>query len=691
MSCSKEEHSHTGQAACSDTNTAKKNDQNSVGKSSVLTAGHEHDHEHYDHHEHHHDDHDHGHGHGHHHHDHGHEHSHDHSHGFEATDLIRIAAVGVFALCGYFGLWKSVASFDFFCLFATLVGGLPIFKEAFIALKHRRMTMELSMTIALVAALTIGEFLTAAFIVFFVLIAEVLEGLTVDRGHKAIEQLVEQLPDSVSVKTADDTIEKPISEVQPEEVIISKPGSMIPCDGIVTHGTSFVDQSSITGETTPVEKIVGAKVFAGTLNQRGYLEIQVETTGKNTVYGKVIKAISSAEESRAPVQKLADRLAGYLVYFAMISAVLTFIITGNIHSTISVIIVAGACGIAAGTPLALLGAIGRSARAGAIVKGARFIEQLAEVDTVIFDKTGTLTLGKPKVAKMNCFCELSEEEVLRYAASAESASEHPIADAIVAKAKEGKIETAQPEEFNYIPGQGVNCLIEGKTVCVGNRSLLEQNQVSFPDEAKHECDNTVVFVSIDSKLHATIEITDENREDASKTIDGIKALGLKTILLTGDSNNSAKLTADKLGIDQFTGELLPDQKADRVRELIENGAKVAMVGDGVNDAPAMLEATVGISVGSATELTKESSDIVLIGEELGKFLSILKLSKRCTGIIWFNFAGTILVDIAGIILAAFGMLTPLLAALIHVVSELTFILNSARLIPLNQKSDTTRS
>ena len=326
------------------------------------------------------------------------EHDHEaHDHGFEWQDGVRIALVALAAALVWFRVWEPFARVSIIGIAGTLIGIYPILKEAWENVMERRMTMELSMTIAILAALAIGQFFTALIIVLFVLIAEVLEGLTVRRGRTAIKDLLDLLPSKVTVRRNGRTEQLSTDSIHPGEIIEVHPGGRIPVDGEVVGGNSFVDQSTITGESLPVEKLPGTSVYAGTVNQSGALEIRVTRIGRDTGFGRILNAVEEAERSRAPIQKTADRLAGYLVWFALGCAVLTFIITRNLTSTISVIIVAGACGIAAGTPLAILGGIGRAAREGAIIKGGLYLELLSSVETVVFDKTGTLTLGNPVV------------------------------------------------------------------------------------------------------------------------------------------------------------------------------------------------------------------------------------------------------------------------------------------------------
>jgi Cd2+/Zn2+-exporting ATPase/Cu+-exporting ATPase len=362
------------------------------------------------------------------------DHDHDHEHSLTWRDINHVLFVAAAAGSLWFHAGAPSAFITVVGVICTLVGGLPIFQEAYESIVQRRMTMELSMTIAIVAALAIRELFTALVITLFVLVAEILEGLTVGRGRKAIQHLVDLLPNTATVRRNGTWTDVAIAKVSAEEVVLVKPGGRIPVDGQIVGGHSFVDQAPITGESMPVEKHPGATVYAGTINQSGALEVRVERLGRETTFGKIIEAVETAEKSRAPIQGIADRLAGYLVYFALGAAVLTFLVTHNIRSTISVVIVAGACGIAAGTPLAILGSIGRAAQQGSIIKGGLYLEKLGEVDTILLDKTGTLTYGTPELLEVCPALDVSSTLLLKTAAVAESRSEHPIAKAILRKA-----------------------------------------------------------------------------------------------------------------------------------------------------------------------------------------------------------------------------------------------------------------
>jgi Cd2+/Zn2+-exporting ATPase/Cu+-exporting ATPase len=602
-------------------------------------------------------------------------------HGLAMPDVLRIALVAVAAAAVWWGVWEPFPRLSLIGLAGLLIGGWPIFKEALENALERRMTMELSMSIAIVAAAAISEFFTALVITLFVLVAEVLEGLTVSRGRRAIRDLLDVLPRSVSVRRNSSVQEISASALRVGDGVLVSPGGALPVDGVVLSGHSFVDEARVTGESMPVEKTAGSRVYAGTINQSGALEVRADRVGKDTSYGKIIEAVESAERSKAPVQRLADQLAGYLVYFALGAAALTFLTTGNVRSTISVVIVAGACGIAAGTPLAILGAIGRAARLGAIVKGGLYLELLGKLDTLVLDKTGTLTFGRPEVRVIRPASGSSAEELLAVAAAAELRSEHPLGKAIVERARAGGLQIREPETFAYTPGKGVTASVGGAEILVGNWPLLRDAGVSLTDEAGLDERSTQVLVARAGHYLGAIALADAVRPEAKQAVTALRGMGLRVLLFTGDKRPTAVAVARELGLEEVESELLPDQKLARIRELSSGGGTVGMLGDGVNDAPALTAAQVGVAMGSGTDVARESADVVLLGNDLEKFVETLRVARWTRRVIWQNFAGTLTVDGLGILLAAIGVLSPLVAAFIHVASELAFILNSTRLLP----------
>ena len=611
---------------------------------------------------------------------------HDPAHAFEWLEAARIGLVALAAAAVWFRVWEPIPSVSLIGVIGLLVGGWPIFKEALENLIARRMTMDLSMTIAIVAAAAIGEFFTALVIALFVLVAEVLEGMTVSRGRHAIRDLLDFLPRSVSVRRSGGVRDVDSAELRVGDAVLVNPGARVPVDGTVLNGHSFLDQSRITGESMPVEKTAGSPVYAGSINQSGAIEIRAERLGRDTSFGKIIEAVERAEKSRAPVQRLADRMAGYLVYFALGAAALTYLLTRDMRSTISVVIVAGACGIAAGTPLAILGAIGRAARLGAIIKGGLYLEILGRVDTIVLDKTGTLTYGRPEVQQVVAAETATAEAVLDAAASAELRSEHPLGRAIVAYARAQGRKIREPERFDYTPGRGISALVDGTTILVGNRALLIERGVAVPRSfASQEEAASEILVARNGRLLGAIVVADSVRPEAKPAVEALARMRMRTILLTGDTKSVADAVGGRLGIAEVHADLLPEDKLARIKDLVGRGCVVAMLGDGINDAPALTEANVGVAMGSGTDVARESADIVLLGNDLARFVDTVAIARRTRRIIWQNFTGTIAVDTVGMVLAGFGFLNPLLAAFIHVASEMAFILNSARLLPAAER------
>ncbi len=650
-------------------------------------------------------------------------HTEDHGHQFQPIDAARIAVAAVAALClwfveaiflvpgTFFGgvrafimqfepvqmvtlgelspAWLTTGlpgagvaiPFSTFGVIGLAFSGWPIFKEAIESIRERKMTMELSMTIAIVAAAYTAHFFVAMIIVFFVLIAEALEGLTVERGRRAIRELVEFLPRTVKVRRGDTVVEVNTDDLKPDEIVMVVPGGLIPVDGTVVGGQTFVDESRITGESMPVEKTAGATVFAGSMNQAGVLDIKAERIGADTSYGKIIEAVEHAESSRAPVTRIADQLAGYIVMIAVAAAAWAQWRFADVDVTISVLVVAGACGVAAGVPLAILGAIGRSARLGAIVKGGVHMEALIRVDTVVFDKTGTLTIGMPRVKSIVTVPGVDRVHLLGAAAAAEFGSEHPLGKAIVASAQEEGIAFRQPTRFEYTPGRGIAAEVSGERILAGNLAWMQANRVAISGlPYTPSGSETGVYIARGERLLGIIAVADTLRPEAAAAVAAIKELGIRTLLLSGDHADVAKAIGAELGIREIEAELLPEQKVDRVKALVASGATVAMVGDGVNDAPALAAASVGVAMGSGTDVARESADVVLLGNNLMRFAETLKLARWANRIIWQNFVGTIVIGLAGISLAFMGIIGPVMAVQVHTFSELIFILNSARVL-----------
>ena len=632
----------------------------------------------------------------------------------ERSDILRIAVVGLAVL----GAWVAGAAgtpgwaVGAVGAAALLVGCWPLVVEAVGDLRERRMSMELSMLLAIVAAAVIGEWVTALAVTVFALCAEVLEDLSMDRGRDALTDLMSFLPQTARVVTGphtDEVSEVPLDEVRPGQVIALSPGGRVPVDGVVRTGRADVDQSRITGEALPIQVGPGDRVPAGSIT-RGALELEVERVGEDSSYGRIVAAVRHAQSSRAPVQRLADRLAARIVYLALAAALITFLTTRDVRATISVIIVAGACGVAAGTPLAVLAAIARAARCGAFVKDGTHLEQLSAVDTVVLDKTGTLTVGAPRVVSVTPVESVAqpgagEAEILALAAAAEWNSEHPIGRAIRTEAAVRDLTVPVPDDVAYSPGAGVSARVDGRRITVGRREdqegrdrartrpasddsndatdAVSSTASDFESDPEAPAATSVVEVRADGRLLGTIALADRLRQGAATAVRDLSDMGLEVLMLTGDSPASARHVASVLGMaeEQVRAELLPTDKEKVIDSLRRAGKCVAMVGDGVNDAPALSAADVGVAMGTGTDVAREAGDVVLVGSAPADLVETVRVARRARRIIMVNFVGTVVVDVVGMIAAGLGLLGPVAAALVHVVSESAFILNSARLVP----------
>jgi heavy metal translocating P-type ATPase len=638
---------------------------------------------------------------------------------------------------------------------AVLAGGYPIFKESLLALRTGRVNMELSMVIAILASLALSQFLPAIVITFFALLSEFIEGFIVRKGRKNIQLLYDLAPRKAIIKTnkstdnlkSDEanlstTQEVLVEDVRVGDIVIVREGDIISVDGEILRGASTVNQSSITGESASIEKNVGDIVFAGTTNLTHQLEIKCEKLSTDTTFAKIIHLVEEAEASKAPIQKLSDRLATRLIQFSIGLSVLTFIITQNIVSTLSVIVVAGACGLAVGTPIALLAANGKLSRSGVIVKGGLQLEKLSSAGTIVFDKTGTLTSGKPVVSDVVSFDpSIDPIRVLEYAAIAEKNVNHPLAKAIVAKAQAKRIELKVDNNLNNEPiilrssddskdeniikvGRGVAVVHNGRTIAVGNMRFMEEETKltsskpgDTPDSTRglllnkrqyqyltntqtlQEFDpvdmlssSTTAFVSLDGQIIGAVLLEDKLRQETKDAIAKIMAMKIHVVMLTGDNERTARKIANEAGIEEYHADLLPEDKVSIIEEIVRKQNKggerkkkkkqetVVMVGDGINDAPALAKADVGIAMGRGTDVAIETADVVLMTEDLTKIPYLLKTSRRSLFVIKQNFFGTLSVDGLGFILAFVGLINPLLAAIIHISSELVFMTNSARLI-----------
>ena len=536
-------------------------------------------------------------------------------------------------------------------------------------------------------------FETAGVIITLILMGKILEHRAKRKTNDAIKKLIELKPKSTLILLNNIETEIPINELKTGDVVIVKPGSVIPADGIIIWGSSSIDESMISGESLPVEKSINSKVIGGTINLNGTFHFKVTEVGDNSVLGQIIKLVESAQASKPPIQKLVDKVAGVFVPVVISIAIITFIawlIFGGennfpsaLTNFIAVLIVACPCALGLATPTAIIVATGLGAKNGILIRNGESLEIAQKISTIIFDKTGTITEGNPTVKEIVSL-DSNQNELLELIASLENQSEHPLAKAIVNFAKERKINFIQPESFKILSGFGIIGTINKKNILVGNHSLLKEFSIDL-NKHKELIDNyfqkgsTLIFVAIENELKGLIVIEDAIKESSKSTIDQLKRMKLKTIMLTGDNYLSAKRIAEEIGFDEFKAEVLPNEKSEVVKNYQSQNEIVAMVGDGINDSPALAQADISFAISSGTDIAIESAQITLVGGNLNAIPKAINLSKKTISTIKQNLFWAFVYNVVLIPLAAFGNLNPMIAALAMSLSSVSVVSNSLRL------------
>ena len=586
------------------------------------------------------------------------------------------------------GSVQAIYGFDLALLLA-LLGGLPIYLEAVGALARGRISADLAVALAAAAAIYIGQYAVAAEVIFIMLIGEALEHFAVDRTRSGIAALLALRPDSARVRRHGHEHEIPIEEIHHDDIVLVRPGERIPVDGRVAAGSSSVDQSPITGESLPADKAPGDEVFAGTINLYGALELSVERLGADTTLERILHLVEEAEATKAPTQRLADRYAAYFVPVVIAAALLTYFFTREVVRSVAVLVVACPCALVLATPTAIAAGIGSLVRRGVLVKGGAALEHLGRLRAVVFDKTGTLTLAKLRIAEIVAAPGCDPREVVRLAAAVERQSEHPIGRLIVEWAERNQVVPPAAEHFMAHPGLGAEAAVEGATIRVGNPRYLEQAGVAVPAELAARADElgrggcTVVLVARQSEAIGAVAVADTVRPEAHSAVRRLQELGVERIaMLTGDHAAAAQAVADALGITEIRSGLLPADKVETVRRLQREAAPVAMVGDGINDAPSLVAADVGVALADiGSDVAIASADVVLMGDDLAKLVDAVACGRQVLRIVWQNILGFALVfNVLAVVAASLRWIDPVAAAIIHQVSSLTVVLNSLRLL-----------
>ena len=573
-------------------------------------------------------------------------------------------------------------------LVATLFGGYLRFLAGFKDIFNRKITVNVFVTVALIATIAVGEFRAAAVIVFIMAVAGALESYTLDKTRRSIRNLLDLTPKMATVRRNEEEVSVPASEIKVAEVVVVRPGGRIPVDGIVVAGESCVNQAPITGESMPVEKFKGGEVFGGTLNETGRLEIRTAKVGRDTTLARIVHLVEQAQGTKAPIQNLADRFTVWFLPTVLVLAAIAFLASGDVKVGVSVLLVACPCAFAIATPTAVTAGISNMARRAVLIKGGVFLELAKKMDVLLVDKTGTFTLGKPMVVDIVSLDGMPEEEVLRLAAVAEKYSEHPLARSVMVRAKERGIAVPDPDDFNIEVGMGVTARLDGKKILVGKNKFLRDKGVHISDcienaiSEQTEQGRTTVLVANDLKPVGLIAIADEIRPETPHAIASLKAMGIKEIImLTGDNYKVAKAVAEEIGVDDFRAELLPEQKLEFVEKLQKQGKIVGMIGDGINDAPALALADVGIAMGAAgTDVAVETADVTLMNDDLTRVVNFMDMSRKVMLRIKLNIFFSIMYNIIGFVLAGFGMLTPVLAVIFQEAGCITVVFSSTLLL-----------
>jgi len=573
---------------------------------------------------------------------------------------------------------------------AIFLCGVPIIKGAIVGLVTEfDVKADVLVSMALIASIIIGEIFAAGEVAFIMAIGAYLENRTVAKARAGIEKLVRLTPATARVvhKGVESII--PAEQIKQGDTLRILAGETIAVDGVITKGQTSVDQSVMTGESLPVDKSEGDEVKSGTVNQFGTFEMTAQKVGEDSSLQRMIRLVESADAGKAKIVGIADRWATWIVVIALAAAIITFAATGEIIRSVTILVVFCPCALVLATPTAIMAGIGNATKHGILIREGDALERLSVVKRIAFDKTGTLTYGQPAVAKIeSCIPELSSDKLLSIVASAELRSEHPLGKAIVSRYKEiNSAPPVQPDDFQLLPGRGVYAEIENKKVYAGNEALLSDMGIDIPerlikaaDEAKNDgC--TVIYAGIDRQAAGFIALSDTLRPDAADTIKAINAAGVKTVLLTGDATQAAGHIADLVGITDFKSGCLPEDKLAAITDLNNSGQPVCMVGDGINDAPALKAAWVGIAMGGiGSDIAIDAADIILVGDDIKEIPHLLRLAKKTMKTININLAASMALNFIAVSLAITGILNPVVGALVHNVGSVAVIINSSLLL-----------
>ena len=595
------------------------------------------------------------------------------------VEVGRIVLTGLVA----FLYWRGFVPVQ--VLWAAVATGLyPLVKTGIVDLiKEHKIGTEIFVTIATLVAVFGGETVAGAVLMTIILIAEFIADLNTDRARASIKSLIGAVPQNAIVKRNGREETVPIAALKMGDVVLVRTGEKIPVDGKVVTGQASVNQAPITGESIPQEKTVGGDVFAGTIVESGALDVKTEKIGADTIFSRIIALVENAEEQRAPVQKLADKVSAFLIPAVLIFLVVVYLATRDISKIVTLLIFTSPAELGLATPLVMIAAVARGARSGVLIKGGLYLEILAKANAMVFDKTGTLTANKPSVVGVKVLeSAYSKDEILRLAAAADRRSAHPLAKAVVSAAVDAGIVVPEPTDYEAVQGRGVKASADGRRILVGNPALLRSANVEVADEVQDER-RTPVHVAVDGKLVGVIFIADTVRSGAREALLELRKTGVKKlVMLTGDNRVTAEAIAKGIGLDDVMADLMPEDKVAAIAELQRQGYSVAMVGDGVNDAPALAKANVGIAMGGGgTQAALEAADIALMTDDLSKIVAAKNIARRAYRTVQENlWVGVGVVHACGITAALLGWIGPIQAAILHLGPDVLVFLNSVKLL-----------
>ena len=610
----------------------------------------------------------------------------------ENREVISIIISGIALILSFLNVKSSSIPVDLAWI-AIVLCGFPIIKEAFLGLVYELdIKADVLVAMALIASVFIGEIFAAGEVAFIMTIGALLEDRTVRKAREGIEKLIAITPRTARIIRDGIETVVPAEEVKVGDTLRVLAGETVAVDGVITSGQSSINQAVMTGESLPVDKGTGDEVSSGTINQFGTFEMKATRVGEDSSLQRMIRLVEQADANKAPIVTLTDRWATWIVAIALTSAIITWLVTGEIIRAVTILVVFCPCALVLATPTAIMAGIGNAAKFGILIRTGDALERLSDVKRIAFDKTGTITYGKPEVAAVRSFSQnITEDELLKIAASSEQYSEHPLGRAVLNHAK-NKVELLVPQNFELLPGRGVSATVADKYVIAGNRELFEEKDISISNDILKSTQGyvddgcTIIYISVENKAAGFIALSDTLRADAADMVSRIHSLDVKTLLLTGDNSHAADHMAELTGIHDVKSQQLPIDKMNAITCYQNKNEYVCMVGDGVNDAPALKTAYVGVAMGGiGSDIAVEAADVALVSDDIQRIPYLLILSKKTMKTIKLNVAFSMGLNFIAIILAITGILNPVVGALVHNAGSVAVILNSAVLLKLKDK------